>query len=177
MISIFTITLRELVTWLASSIPPTELSQLNSSLWFLQKHNFSECPISVVWSRDPSRDSYCLLWASFLTNLIELLALGWPFTILKAVYPIGQSACLKENLAIFKSSLLELPPIQLNDSILCLLQFFPKSYFCHKNKLTGGTPTKDSNRCMWLFLFTLSILSNQPSKVVSIRLAVYNSKS
>ena len=41
-----------------------ELSQLNTFLQFLQKHNFLECQISVVSSRDPSRDFFYSRWVS-----------------------------------------------------------------------------------------------------------------
>ena len=67
---------------------------------------------------------------------------------------------------MFKSSLLELPPIQLNDSILCLLQFLPKFSFWRKDKLTGGTPTKDSNRCI-----PASITTHAPTFAIALIIA------
>ena len=39
-----------------------------------------------------------------LINLEESLALGWPFTIIKAPNPMGKPACSKEHLATFKNS-------------------------------------------------------------------------
>ena len=74
-ISIFTITSRNLFTWLPLLIQLTKLSQLNTSLWFHWKHLFSKCQISIVLSRDLSRDFFCSCWASSLINVVKLLAL------------------------------------------------------------------------------------------------------
>ena len=62
-----------------SLIQLTKLSWLNISMWFLQKHNFLECQISVVSLRDLSLDFFRLRWASFPINLVEFWALSWPF--------------------------------------------------------------------------------------------------
>ena len=71
--------------------------------------NFSERWISIVSSRDPARDFFCLRWAFSPINLVELLVLGWPFIILKAPNPTNQPACSEKNLATFKSSMLKAP--------------------------------------------------------------------
>ena len=43
------------------------------------KYNFLVCQIFVMLSRDLSSDIFCSRQAFPLINLIELLALGWPF--------------------------------------------------------------------------------------------------
>ena len=42
--------------------------------------NFSKRQISVILLYDPARDFICSRWASPPINLVESLALGWPFT-------------------------------------------------------------------------------------------------
>ena len=78
-----TITLHDLLTWLFLLIQLTKLSGLNTFLWFLQKYNFLERQISVILSRDPSRNFFSSPWASLPMNLVELLALNWLFYIVR----------------------------------------------------------------------------------------------
>ena len=108
----------------------------------LSNCNFSEGRISVMSSHDQARDFFCSRWASPPINLVESLALGLPFTILKASNPIGQPVCSEEDLATFKSSH---PASSLAQS------FAPCSscqnlLFDSKDKHAGGTSIEGSNR-------------------------------
>ena len=99
-----------LLTWpFFNSTKLAELSQLSTFLRFLQTTTF--------WS---AKYLYCHYVTRYVTfsihvehpspiNLVELLVLGWPFIILKALNPTGGPARSKEDLATFKSSLLRAP--------------------------------------------------------------------
>ena len=62
-----------------SLIQLTELSWLNTFLWFIQKHNFLEYQIFIVLLHDQLRNFFYSCWASFPINLVEFLVLDWPF--------------------------------------------------------------------------------------------------
>ena len=73
-----------------------ELSCLNNFLWFLQKHNFLKCQITVVLSREALCNFFRSCWASPSINLVVFLVLGWlHFTILKALNLTGQPVRLE----------------------------------------------------------------------------------
>ena len=75
-----------------------ELSQLNTSLWFLQKHKFLEFLITVVSLHNSLGYFLRLRWAYLSINLVVLLALGWlRFIILKAPKLTGQPTRLDKQ--------------------------------------------------------------------------------
>ena len=76
-------------------------------------------------------------------NLIKLLALGWPFTILKVLNLMGQPACSEEDLTTLKSSHLA-TLIALSSACRSSCQ----NPHDDKDKLANGTPNKGSNRCI-----------------------------
>ena len=69
-------------------------------------------------------------------KLVELLALGWPFTILKALNPIDQPA---------RSEKKSLYPTRLNTGSSACRSLCQNPYD-GKDELAGGTPTDCSNR-------------------------------
>ena len=75
-----------------------ELSQLKTFLLFCQKQNFAKYQTIVVTSHNATYVIFYSNWESLLIiNLMVLLALSWPFRILKLLYSTGQPAFLKEK--------------------------------------------------------------------------------
>ena len=122
MISIFTITLRDHLTWSSLLIQFTELSWLNIFLWFFQKHNFLEHQISIMSSHDPSCEFVCSCWASSPINLVELLALSWLFYNFKNFKPNGSASSFRKRVLVTLKTLIKaLYLAQWLDSLLAAL--------------------------------------------------------
>ena len=59
--------------------PIHEIELIKHLFVIFPKAQILEHQIIIVLLRDPSHNFYCSCWASLPINLVELLALGWPF--------------------------------------------------------------------------------------------------
>ena len=91
----------------SSSIQPKKLSQLNTFLWFLQKHNILEYQISGISSHDLLRNFFRSRWSCSPINLIELLALDWPFYNFKSFKPNRSAGPFRRKVLVFLKTLIK----------------------------------------------------------------------
>ena len=126
------------------------LLQLNLPSWVDWAHIWGSSKSTTFWS---AKYPYYYLVTPHVTFFVhaeysppinqELLALGWPFTILKASNWTGQPARSEKDLATFKSA----QPASLMAWSFACHSLYQKPLFDGKNKLAGKTPIKGNNCC------------------------------
>ena len=125
----------------SSSTQLTELSWLSTSSRFLWKYNFLERQISVMSSRNPSRDFFCSRWASLSINLVVSIRLA-VYNSKSSKLNGSASPFRRENLTTFKNSY----PASLiaQSSAHCSSCQNP---YNGEDEFAGWTSTKDSDHC------------------------------